>query len=278
MNKNIIVNVDTDSIMIAKPDQSDWTEEEQKRFLEALNAQFPEKIKFAHDGYYDAVLVLASKNYVLKEHGKDKLKIKGSGLKDQKKEPALKEMIDDIVYAFIHDQLEDLPKIYEYYVQEILNVQDISRWSQKKTATESILNCKGVELRMITDPETGKEKKVYFKNGRATTIRSNEVVVWDAIKDEELVQLGDKFYVFPAILAEEVETKTYKNGKTKEKIIKHYGNLQPKYWDGKNHDVVHLLERVYKTLEIFDQVLDMTQYKDYSKVKNFKELLDKQPQ
>lgn len=278
MNNNIIVNVDTDSILIAKPDGSEWTEVEQNRFMEALNKIFPEKIKFEHDGYFDAVLVLASKNYILKEQGEEDLKIKGSALKDQKKEPALKDMLDDIIYAFINNELEDIPKIYDYYVQEALNVQDIMRWSQKKTVTEPILACNGAEPRIIKDPETGKEKKVYFKNDRPTSIRSNEFVLWEAIKDEELMQQGDKFYTFPAVLSTSIETKTYKNGKTKEKVVGTYGCLQPKHWTGRNHDVEHLLKRLYNTLEVFHKVLDMKQYKNYSLAKNYKELLDKQPQ
>lgn len=265
MNENIIVNVDTDSIMIAKADHSEWGEDEQDMFVEALNAIFPEKIKFEHDGYYESVLVLASKNYVLKEKGSEDLKVKGSGLKDQKKEPALREMIDSVIDAFMTNRVEEIPKIYEFYIEEALNAKDISRWSQKKTVTAPILRCNGHEN--LTD-EQKKEAK----------IRSNETVLWDAIKDEELIQLGDKFYVFAAILDEKIETTTLKNGKVKEKKIFTYGNLQPKYWNGKNHDVEHLMKRIYSTMQIFEAVLDLKSYKNYSLAKNYKELLDNHTQ
>ncbi len=271
-----IVGADTDALIVTNPIQSEWSQDEQDLFIKRLNEIFPDKIRFEHDGYYDAILVLAGKNYVMKKRGDDKLIVKGSALKDQKKEPALKEMIDDIIYAFIYNQKEDIPKIYEYYVAEALNVQDIMRWSQKKTITDPILNCNGAELRLVKNEETGKDKKVYFKKDRATSIRSNEVVLWNAIKNEELLQLGDKFYVFPAILEEKTETKVYKNGNIKVKNTSVYGSLQPKMWTGKNHDVEHLLKRLYNTLDIFDRVLDMNLYKDYSKTKNYKELLDKQ--
>lgn len=265
MNNNIIVNVDTDAILICKQTQDEWSEDEQNLFIQELNKQFPEKIKFEHDGYYEAVLILASKNYVLKEYGDDELKIKGSGLKDQKKEPAIKEMIDKIIKAFIYNQIQDISKIYESYINEIFNITDINRWCQKKTITEPIVRCKGYE----------KYDKDQLK---ALGIRSNETVLWEAIKDEEFIQLGDKFYIFPAILSSKLESKTYKNGKTKEKLILNYGNLQPKYWNGKNHDVEHLLKRIYETMKIFEAVLDLNSYKNYSLTKNYKELLDKYSQ
>lgn len=275
MNNNRIVNIDTDALLLTKADSAPWTDEEQARFIEALNAQFPDKIKFAHDGYYDAVIVLAGKNYVMKPHGKTKLKIKGSALKDQKKEPALREMIGEIIDAFIDGKRELVSNIYEKYISEVMHLDDIKRWSQKKTVTQPILNCAGVEPRMVKDPITGKEKKVYFKNGRPTSIRSNEVVLWDAIKDNELVSLGDKFHVFPAILGVTVEQKTQKNGKIKEKSTILYGNLQPQFWDKANHDTSHLLKRTFETMGIFESVYDITQIKNYALVKNFKELLDR---
>lgn len=78
MNNNVIVNCDTDSIMISKHDGANWSKEEQEKFLQELNAQFPEKIRFEHDGYYDSVVVIKSKNYALLPEGSNKIKTKGS--------------------------------------------------------------------------------------------------------------------------------------------------------------------------------------------------------
>ncbi len=278
---NKIINVDTDSILICKEDQSTWSKEEQKLFLDALNAQFPEKIKFDHDGIFETVLVVSSKNYALRPEGTNKIKIKGSSLKDQKREPAIKEMIDSIIKEFMFNEKQDVLSIYNKYVQEIMDIKDITRWSSKKTVTEAILNCRGAELRIETilqpdDPSKRIEKKVYYKNGKKTDIRSNEMVVWDAIKDEELIQSGDKVYVYPAILSSEIvrTEKTLKSGvvKATEKEIRKYGLHQPKNWDGKNHDKEHLLKRLYDTVSIFETVLDISQFKNYSLVKNYKEL------
>lgn len=269
--KNILIGCDTDSILICKPDQTYWSKEEQERFLNALNSQFPEKIKFEHDGVYTSVLIVASKNYALLPEGETKIKIKGSSLKDQKREPAIKEMIDRIIKAFIERKEDTVPAIYQEYVNEVLDIKDITRWCSKKTVTEAVLNCNGYEK--YTKEEL-KEKG----------IRANETSVWDAIKNEELVSSGDKIYVYPAILGQsekqvplspkQVEAKA--KGEEvirKMKISPDYGLRQPKYWN-KDEDKEHLLKRLYSTIEIFSSVLDIKSFKNYSLVKNYKELLD----
>lgn len=268
MNSNLIVNVDTDSIMIVKPDQTPWSKEEQQRFLDSLNSQYPDLIRFDHDGVYTSVIVLASKNYALLPEGSDKLKIKGSGLKDQKKEPALKEMLDRFVKVMLKEDqsvIQDMClSIYNEYVKEALNVTDISRWSQKKNASEAVLKCKGYEK--YTKEQLEKKE-----------IRPNETNIWDAIKNEELVQPGDRFYLYPAILEKTIQTteKVLKSGKVKVTEKEHikYGLKQVKYWTKDDHDVEQLLKRIHDTVKIFKTVLDINLFIDYSKSKN-KELLN----
>lgn len=273
MNNNIIVNADTDAIMISKPDGAVWTKEEQQAFLDSLNAQFPEKISFAHDGYYDKVLVTGSKNYALllnkdfakkkdlNPDGTVKLKTKGSSTRDQKKEPAMREMMDKIIAAFIYDKQDTILDIYHSYVREALApITDIRRWCQKKSASEAIMSCKGYTEQDILD------KKV----------RRNETNVWDAIANEESVQQGDKFYVYPVILETKIISgrmgKPNKNGISKplkDQIEVVTGLKLDKYWT-QDHDVSKLLQRCYDTLEIFELVLDMEQFVDYSKSTNTK--------
>lgn len=261
-----IINVDTDAILICKPDGSDWTKDEQNLFIQELNAQFPDKINFDHDGYYESVLVIASKNYALLEKGSTKVKTKGSSIRDQKKEPALREMINKIIDAFIFDKQDEVPAIYESYVKEVMNITDISRWAQKKGVTEAITNCEGYE-------------KYSKEELKAKGIRANETNVWDAIKHEEIIQQGDKFMLYPGVLGfEDITTsKTLKSGVVKEttKRTYTYGLQQVKLWDAKNpnHDKEQLLQRVYKTLEIFETILDLNQFTNYSLVKNYKLLV-----
>ena len=276
MKNNIIVNVDTDSLMIVKPDQSPWSKKEQEDFLAALNEQFPEKIKWEHDGVYTSVLVAGSKNYGLLPEPKDdknpvKIKLKGSAFKDQKKEPAMLEMIKTIIDICLNQDREKIAEtimnVYHLYVKEAAKPIDMQRWAKKVNASEAVLACQGYE-------KIKPERLAKMKEDRI--IRTNEINIWDAIKMEELVQQGDKFYLYPAILGETLERKekTLKSGivKVTEKTIYNYGLRQVKHWDSKDHDNEQLLKRVYDTLCIFELALDLSQFKDYSKKKNSEDL------
>lgn len=265
MNNHIIVNVDTDAIMIVKPDQTPWSKIEQDDFLKALNLQFPELINWSHDGIYDSVLVVASKNYALLPEGKTSIKIKGSSLKDQKKEIALREMVAKIIEIMLKDDPTKVLNVYKQYIKEAISVTDISRWAQKKSITEPVLKCRGYE-------------KYTKEQLKAKEMRPNETNIWDAVKNEELVQQGDKVYIYPAILFTEtvMEPVIRKNRKTgemehkgeKAKEVINYGLKMTKYWDKQDQDVDQLVKRVYDTIKIFSTVLDMEQFINYSLVKN----------
>lgn len=168
MNKHILINCDTDSIMIAKSDQGSWSEQEQTVFLEELNAQFPELIKWDHDGVYKTVIVIKAKNYVL--YDGNKIKIKGSALKATTKCPALKEFLKEVIQTIL-DEKYDYQNIYYKYVREISSIQNkeqIHRWSFKKTLTD----------------------KVLYDSDRA-----NETKVRDAVENTELIE-GDKVWLY----------------------------------------------------------------------------------
>ena len=83
-----IPNVDTDSISYVKPDNSPISDEQFRFDLDEINSLYPEKIIWEDDGGYDAFVVVKAKNYIMKNG--DKVKFKGSGLTDQKKEKAAK--------------------------------------------------------------------------------------------------------------------------------------------------------------------------------------------
>lgn len=243
-----IVNIDTDSLMVCKPDGSPFSDAEQEKLLQELNDMFPEHINWDDDGYYRSVVVIKAKNYILLPHDDDKLKIKGSATKDSKKEPALKEMMANMVDAMVYNRLEEIPLIYKKYVQEAMNVTDIMRWSTKKTISDKVL--------------AGRNPKA--------EVRKQELDVWKAIQHEDDTQEGNKVYLYPVILGEEitpggVSEKTGKPLKDKVKVIT--GLKLAKYWDN-DHNVEHLISRVYATIKIFKNVLDMDQFIDYSKKKN----------
>ena len=171
---NTLVNVDTDSISYTnglKPEPGEFEAE-----IKALNAIYPDLIKWEDDGVFEKVIVVKAKNYVLVKDGK--VKYKGSSLTDQKKEPALIEFLQEIINALLEDRREDILGIYNKYCLEAFNVKDIdiARWTTKKTVTKSVLN----------------------------PSRTNEQKVLDALEGFP-VQEGDKVWLYTAVDPEDPE-------------------------------------------------------------------------
>lgn len=168
MNKThnfVLTGCDTDSIMIAKPDQSSFSDKEVHSLLDELNSITEDKILWEDDGRFESVLIIKTKNYAL--YDGNKVTIKGSGLKATQKELALKEMLHRMINSLLGITEEDLVSIYNEYIIEASEVRDINRWGAKKSVTSSVLKPK----------------------------RTNEQKLKDAIKGEGL-QIGEKFYVF----------------------------------------------------------------------------------
>lgn len=165
-NKNfILVNCDTDAIMVAKPDGTPFEDDEINLLLKELNSILPEHINFTDDGKYERVVVIKSKNYIL-DNGK-KMKFKGSSLCDAKKEPIILDLIHEIGHLLLDNKLPELLPLYQKYVKLSQQVTDISQWATKKTITKSVL-----------EPS-----------------RLNEQKVLDALRRKE-VQEGDKIWVY----------------------------------------------------------------------------------
>lgn len=163
-----IPNGDTDSIMICRPDMSFISKEDREKILRDVNALFPERIHFEDDGYYTSVLIIKAKNYVLKSED-GKIKIKGSALKATMKEPALQTFIKEVVDLLLENKTEEVVSLYHKYVQDILNLKDITPWALKKTVTSKVINAE----------------------------RTNEQKVLDAINEEdEDFQEGDKVFLY----------------------------------------------------------------------------------
>lgn len=150
--------------MVNKPNGEQFSQDELTNLLNELNSLYPETIVFEDDGYFQSVIVLKAKNYITYD-GK-KIKIKGSGLRDTKREAALREMISKIIDSLLFEET-NLLDIYNRYIKEAMNVTDIKRWAAKKTITASVL-----------DPQ-----------------RTNEQKVLDALKDSEYSE-GDKRWFF----------------------------------------------------------------------------------
>lgn len=143
----IIANGDTDSIAFKKPDQSAWTDAERAALLLELNALMPQNIVWKDDKAYRRLIVFKAKNYVM-DDGK-KVKIKGSALKGSKKEPALKEFINEVIDLLLKDKKDQVLFLYLRKAAEIMNLEDISRWCFKVTVTKKVL-----------DPQATFQKKI----------------------------------------------------------------------------------------------------------------------
>lgn len=166
----ILGPVDTDSVSLVKRDMSPFTEQEQTDLINEINSLMPELIQYAHDGYFKKCIALKAKNYVLYD-GK-KIKIKGSALKASTKSEALKEYLKETIEAICYsEEIEDIHKkvieVYNKYVQEIKNVDNIKRWSSRKTLSSTMMESE----------------------------RANETKVIDAIKGSNYKE-GDRFFTF----------------------------------------------------------------------------------
>ena len=163
-----IVNADTDSITYCDPVRSLVNKHVRESNLNELNSLYPEKIRFEDDGYFNKVIVFAPKNYVLQSEKGD-IKIKGSALKDSKRELALKEFASEIIKELLADGDHlKIQGIYYRYIKEVkYGIKDIKRWCSKKTITDKIF----------------------------TSERSNETKVKDAIKGSNYRE-GDKVWTF----------------------------------------------------------------------------------
>lgn len=238
-----LVNCDTDSIMICKNDESPWTQEEKDKFLTDLNNLFPDLISWEDDGYYDSVIIIKAKNYVLRDAKTGKIKMKGSSITDSKKEPALKEMLDKMLMDLLNTKGKNLVDIYHSYIIEAKNITNISRWCVKKNISKKVLNAS----------------------------RTNEQKVLDALNGEDF-QEGDKVYMFSDIDGDipmlDSDGNPMYNKRTGElrtepnRILRQISDYCGTY------DKSHYIKRVYKTVEILKTVVDMSLFLNYDLVKN----------
>jgi hypothetical protein len=193
---------DTDSIFFKKYDGSFFTKEERAKLLSELNNLMPEKIRWELNGCFQKIITLAAKNYVMvSECGA--IKYKGSALKSSKTEPALKEFIHKIIDTILEEKHEYL-KIYEEYVNEILNIKDITRWASKKTLTSTTYESERANETKIINAIEGTEYKegdriyVYFD------LEGNLKLVENFNNDHDIPRLLKKLHstskVFDAII------------------------------------------------------------------------------
>lgn len=187
-NEFVISNCDTDSIAFRKGDNSFISNEERKTLLNQLNNLFPEKIRFTDDGYFTHFIVLAAKNYIMKDE-KGKVKLKGSSLKSSTLEPISKQFMNEIIDSLLNDK-QDFQEIYHKYIKMSQQIIDIKPWCSKKTLSKTTYESK----------------------------RENEAKIIRAIAGSDYVE-GDRCYLFYDINDELVLAENYKGVYNKKKFL-----------------------------------------------------------
>lgn len=139
----LIAPSDTDSISFCKADMSEFSPDELKTLLGEINEQSPEKVLWEDDGYYNRIIALKAKNYILYDPKKKKpLTIKGSALKGSTKCEKLKTYMKQIVDIMVFSELEqvnpELKFLYSQYVSEIMNITEMKPWSARKTLSSTL--------------------------------------------------------------------------------------------------------------------------------------------
>lgn len=236
-----LVNVDTDSFSVTngiKP-----TDDEFQKEIDELNFIYPKLIKWEADGIFNKFIVIKAKNYIMDEVGKDKIKYKGSSLTDQKKEPALIHMLEDIIKCLLDNDISSINDVYIRYCKEALNPKNIRDWCVKKTITKPVLN-----------PERSNEQKVLDA--------CNEAIEKEIISD---IQEGDKIWVYQAIDGKKQkivkgELVFLKDGTPK--MIENTILKFPELYNN-DHDKWHYVKRVYMTLNILENIIDIDSYIKY---------------
>jgi len=208
-----IVNADTDSFSYTTSSQ--LSNDEFNSQIEDLNTQFDNGIIWDNDGRYKRVIIVKAKNYVLQGYDKE-VTIKGSGLKATMKEPALKEFISEFIYAMLNNRRgPSLVHLYNQYVAEIMNIEDMERWCSRKNITKVVLDpIRTNEKRIFAalkgrKVHEGDKIKVFFDTNTSLCMLDD----FDGIYDVD--KLLEKLYKTVKILETVVDIKLFPNYKLK---------------------------------------------------------------
>ena len=195
-----LVNGDTDSISFTDDGTGNM-----KQYLNEINALYPDLINWSDDGYYDSVIVVKAKNYLLKKG--DEITIKGSALKATMKETALTSFLKESLTLLMDHRLNDLQDLYLDKVDEIKYLKDITPWCSKKTITEAVLTGTGTTETRIRaaiqgiNVQEGDKIRVFFKSATEVSLQENFDGTFDS--DRMYEKLYNTVAVFSPILEKE---------------------------------------------------------------------------
>jgi DNA polymerase elongation subunit (family B) len=244
-----IVNCDTDSFSYTKGYDVDTAEF--NKDIDELNSLYPENIIWEDDGQFSKVIVVKAKNYVLQEKGTEKIKYKGSSLTDQKKEPALIEFLQKMIGTILENSSPEAQNsLYDEFVKEAYNIVDINRWAVKKTITKAVFESDRKQEKDVRDAFNGRTFSEGDKIWLYRYIRGKKQKV---VKGEPVFYKKDN----SPILVDD----------TALKMVQDYDH---------NYNKMHYVDRVYSTLEILSNVVDIevfTKYKNKCNLVKLKTLV-----
>ena len=266
----VLVNIDTDAISFAKKDGSNFTKDDKKLIEKEIN-----QIMYSQwepDGKFEKFVVFKAKNYAMVEDGKKT--VKGSSIMDPKKEKALSEMLQRCIDELLDNNVDNCYKIFDEYAEEIQNIKDISRWTTKKSITETMLASDRLQEQKIKDAIEGTNyqigDKVYVYNDVDGEIQ-------DSAKGELLYKrmLKSEYEALGFEKKPKLETCTHSDRTTCRecnpdlyvpKMIPNRILKRQEEFDG-SYDIEHYMQRLYATIEILGNVVDMEKVKRYDKYK-----------
>lgn len=149
-----ITYLDTDAISFTKPDMSPFSKDEQHALVAEINALLPEHIKFSHDGYMPALVVLKTKNRFYLTEDK-KIKIKGSSLRSSKIEPAIAKYHKRCVDALLGLTDEKVPGIYLEECRKLATLETVEDWASRKALSEKTFNSTRKNEKSLRDAVSG---------------------------------------------------------------------------------------------------------------------------
>lgn len=264
----ILTNIDTDSLSFAKKDNSEWSSEEYEMLAKEIN-----QIMYSDwedDGEFERFVVVKAKNYAMLEKNDDKMKIKGSSFLSSTKEPALTEMLQELLQSFI-DNKDNQYEIYMKYVKEACNIQDISRWATKKSITETLMEANDTSKLKVLAALEGKDfsvgDKVFLFNdidGEIQDTKKGEPVFSKMKKKEwesaglEKLPIKDDCTHSDRTFCSNCNPHLMYPKMVPNKIYRTVDDFCGSY------DKFHYLERVYKTVSILEPILDISRFLNYN--------------
>ncbi|MEN3000835.1 MAG: DNA polymerase domain-containing protein [Armatimonadota bacterium] len=114
-----VIEIDTDGVYFQPPEGVE-TEEQEQAFVAEVASTLPEGIRLVHDGRYQAMLSVKTKNYVLLGYD-GKLTYKGASLRSRADERFGREFISQAIQWLLEGKPERVAEEYKRLANAILN-------------------------------------------------------------------------------------------------------------------------------------------------------------